>query len=102
MVLARVERGEHAVNERAVELDVDEAIDSAMLQHLEAADGLAELLAQLDVLERDGERRGGKPDELGRGPQHQQLLQLGDELLCAGASRDHLLRHNMNVGEVEL
>jgi len=33
-----------------------------MLQHLEAADGLAELLTQLDVVERDVDRPGCEAD----------------------------------------
>src|SRR5262245_65309749 len=63
MVLTGIEGREHAIHQRAVELDVDEAIDGAVLQHLKAADRLSELLPQLDVRDAEVERRGGEADE---------------------------------------
>ena len=70
-----------------------------MLQHLEAADRLAELLAQLDVVERHVERGGGEADELDRRAEHQELLQLQGELARLGSGRDHVLGRDMDLGE---
>jgi hypothetical protein len=50
MVLARIPGSEHAIDERAIELDIDEAVHRAVLQHLEASDRPPELLPQLDVI----------------------------------------------------
>ena len=101
MVFAGVEGGEHAIDQRAIELDIDEAVDRTVLQHLEAADRPPELLAQLDVVERDLERRSRKADELYRGAEHQDFLQLPGQLARFGPGRDHLLRRDMDLGEGE-
>ncbi len=99
MVLARVVGGEHAIDERAIELDIDEAVDRAVLQHLEAADRLAELLAQLDVVERHIERGGGEADELDRRAEHQELLQLQCQPARLRPGRDHVLGRNVDLRE---
>ena len=97
MMLARVIGREHAIDERAVELDVDEAVDRAVLQHLEAADRLAELLAQLDVVERDIERCGRQADKLDRGAEHQEFLHARSQLSRLGPGRDHVLGRDVEL-----
>ena len=74
MAGAVVPGGQHLEQQRAVELGVDVAVDHAVLQRLEAADRLAELLAQLDVAERHVERASRNAEQLGGGAEHQQLL----------------------------
>src|SRR6476660_4462598 len=101
MVLAPVVGGEHPINERAIELDSDEGVDGAVLEHLEAADRPPELLPQLDVLEGDIESRSGQADELDRGTESQKLLQLGGQPSCLRAGGDHLCREDMNAVEGE-
>ena len=77
------------MQQRTVELEIDEIVREAMLQRLETAERLAELPPRLHMLQRQGQRALAEAEQLDGAAERQEIAEPGATGHRLLATRDH-------------